>query len=183
MDRKAFFKKTIVLVFLFSLVVHALLLIGFGGVTLFKGRTGTLAFVTENLPTDTAVPSPPSPDEEMVQEEKIANEKEKSDLVTATAERMKANKDKIIADEKAEADQAAAEAKAKEDKRAALHQGLDAKNLKSKAGFNKQQEESNNNNKHRLFTHKKQRVFLVVEAVINHNITAYVSTYRFCWLR
>ena len=72
MDRKAFFKKTIVLVFLFSLVVHALLLIGFGGVTLFKGRTGTLAFVTENLPTDTAVPSPPSPDEEMVQEEKIA---------------------------------------------------------------------------------------------------------------
>jgi hypothetical protein len=78
-----------------------------------------------------------------IQEEKTANEKEKSDLVTATAERMKANKDKIIADEKAEAAKAAADAKAKEDKRAALHAGLDAKNLKSKAGFNKQQEDSN----------------------------------------
>ena len=69
-DWKAFFKKTIVLVFLFSLAVHALLLIGFGGVTLFKGRTVTLPFVTESLPTDTAVPSPPPPDEEMVQEER-----------------------------------------------------------------------------------------------------------------
>jgi hypothetical protein len=72
-DWKAFFKKTIVLVFLFSLAVHFLLLIGLGGVTLFKGRTVTLPFVTESVPTDTAVPSPPPPDEEMVQEEKTAD--------------------------------------------------------------------------------------------------------------
>ena len=72
-DWKGFFKKTIVLVFLFSLVVHVLLLIGLGGVTLFKGRTVTLPFVTESVPADTAVPSPPPPDEEMVQEEKTAD--------------------------------------------------------------------------------------------------------------
>ena len=78
-----------------------------------------------------------------IQGEKEANETEKANLITATAEKMKANKDKIIADEKAAADKVAADAKAKEDKRAALHEGLDAKNLKSKAGFNKQQEESN----------------------------------------
>jgi hypothetical protein len=78
-----------------------------------------------------------------IQGEKEANETEKANLITATAEKMKANKDKIIADEKAVADKAAADAKAQEDKRAALHAGLDAKNLKSKAGFNKQQDESN----------------------------------------
>jgi colicin import membrane protein len=78
-----------------------------------------------------------------IQGEKEANETEKANLITATAEKMKANKDKIIADEKAAADKVAADAKAKEDKRAALHEGLDAKNLKSKAGFNKQQDESN----------------------------------------
>ena len=73
MDWKASFRKTIFLVFLFSLAVHALRLIGFGGVTLFKGRTGTLPFVTESIPTDTLIPPPPPPDEEMVQEEKIAD--------------------------------------------------------------------------------------------------------------
>jgi hypothetical protein len=78
-----------------------------------------------------------------IQGEKAANETEKADLIVATKDRMKANSDKIIADEKAAADKVAADEKAKEDKRAALHSGLDAKNLKSKAGFNKQQEDSN----------------------------------------
>ena len=72
-DWKAFFKKTIVLVFLFSLAVHVLLLIGLGGVTLFKGRTVTLPFVTESVPADTAVLPPPPPDEEMVQEERTSD--------------------------------------------------------------------------------------------------------------
>jgi hypothetical protein len=65
-----------------------------------------------------------------IQEEKKINETEKSDSVLGK---------KLAADESA----AEAKAAAKEDKRAALHEGLDAKNLKSKAGFNKQQEESN----------------------------------------
>ena len=85
-----------------------------------------------------------------VQQEKLANETEKADLVTATKDRMQANSDKIIADEKAAADKAAAEQKAQEDKRAALHAGLDSKNLKSKAGFNKQQEDSNKKTKDTL---------------------------------
>jgi len=72
-DWKAFSKKTIVLVFLFSLAVHALLLIGFGGVTLFKGRTGTLAFVTESVPADASAPPPPPPDEEIVQGERTSD--------------------------------------------------------------------------------------------------------------
>ena len=78
-----------------------------------------------------------------IKEEKKANETEKADIEKATVKRMQDNKDKIIADEKAEAAKAAAEAKAREEKRAALHEGLDIKNLKSKAGFNKQQEDSN----------------------------------------
>ena len=69
-----------------------------------------------------------------IQEEKKANEAEKTKSVLGG---------KIAAEEKVEADKKAAEAKAKEEKRAALHEGLDAKNLKSKAGFNKQQDESN----------------------------------------
>ena len=70
---KAHLRKPIVLVFLFSIAVHVLLLIGLGGVTLFKGRTLTLPFATESVPADTAVPPPPPPDEEMVQEEKTAD--------------------------------------------------------------------------------------------------------------
>ena len=65
-----------------------------------------------------------------IQEEKKANEAEKSDSALGK---------KLAADENA----AAAKAAAKEEKREALHAGLDAKNLKSKAGFNKQQEDSN----------------------------------------
>ena len=72
-DWKAFFKKPIVLVFLFSLAVHVLLLIGLGGVTLFQGRTVALPFVTESEPADLPVPPPPPPDEEMVQEERTAD--------------------------------------------------------------------------------------------------------------
>ncbi|NBS78989.1 hypothetical protein EBS57_04075, partial [bacterium] len=66
-------KKPIVLVFLFSLAVHVLLLIGLGGVTLFQGRTVALPFVTESEPADLPVPPPPPPDEEMVQEERTAD--------------------------------------------------------------------------------------------------------------
>jgi hypothetical protein len=72
-DWKAFFKKTIVIVFLFSLAVHVLLLIGFGGVTLFKGRVGGVPFSAESLPSETAQTPPAPPDEEMVQEEKTAD--------------------------------------------------------------------------------------------------------------
>jgi len=72
-DWKAFFKKTIVIVFLFSLAVHVLLLIGFGGVTLFKGRMGGVPFSAESLPSETAQTPPAPPEEEMVQEEKSAD--------------------------------------------------------------------------------------------------------------
>ena len=72
-DWKAFFKKTIVIVFLFSLAVHVLLLIGFGGVTLFKGRIGGVPFAAESLPSETAQTPPAPPEEEMVQEEKTAD--------------------------------------------------------------------------------------------------------------
>jgi len=65
-----------------------------------------------------------------IQEEKKTNEAAKSDSVLGK---------KLAADETA----AAAKTAAKEEKREALHAGLDAKNLKSKAGFNKQQEDSN----------------------------------------
>jgi hypothetical protein len=69
-DWKAFFKKTIVIVFLFSLAVHVLLLIGFGGVTLFKGRIGGVPFSAESLPSETAQTPLAPPEEDMVQEEK-----------------------------------------------------------------------------------------------------------------
>jgi len=72
-DWKAFFKKTIVIVFLFSLAVHVLLLIGFGGMTLFKGRIGGVPFSAESLPSETAQTPPAPPEEEMVQEEKSAD--------------------------------------------------------------------------------------------------------------
>ena len=73
MDWKSFFKKTIVIVFLFSLAVHVLLLIAFGGVTLFQGRMGTSQFATESIPIDPVVTPPSPPDEEMVQEERTAD--------------------------------------------------------------------------------------------------------------
>jgi len=72
-DWKAFFKKTIVIVFLFSLAVHVLLLIGFGGVTLFKGRVGGVPFSAESFPSEMAQTPPAPPDDEMVQEERSAD--------------------------------------------------------------------------------------------------------------
>ena len=68
-DWKAFFKKTIVIVLLFSFAVHVLLLIGFGGVTLFKGRVGGIPFSAESLPSETVQTPLATPEEEMVQEE------------------------------------------------------------------------------------------------------------------
>ena len=68
-DWKAFFKKTIVIVLLFSFAVHVLLLIGFGGVTLFKGRVGGIPFSAESLPSETVQTPLAPPEEEMVQEE------------------------------------------------------------------------------------------------------------------
>jgi len=72
-DWKAFFKKTIVIVFLFSIAVHLLLLVGFGGVTLFKGRLGGVPFSAESLPSETVQTPAAPPEEDMVQEEKTAD--------------------------------------------------------------------------------------------------------------
>jgi hypothetical protein len=73
MDWKSFFKKTIVIVFLFSLAVHILLLIGFGGVTLFQGRIPTPQFTAQNTVSEEAATPIAPPEEEMVQEEKTAD--------------------------------------------------------------------------------------------------------------
>jgi len=73
MDWKSFFKKTIVIVFLFSLAVHILLLIGFGGVTLFPGRIPTPQFTAQNTVSEEAATPIAPPEEEMVQEEKTAD--------------------------------------------------------------------------------------------------------------
>jgi len=67
-DWKTFFKGTIVLVFLISLAVHVLLLVGFGGVAIFKGKTPEMSFAAENMPTEQAIATPP-PTDEVVQEE------------------------------------------------------------------------------------------------------------------
>jgi hypothetical protein len=73
MDWKSFFKKTMVIVFLFSLAVHILLLIGFGGVTLFQGRIPTPQFTAQNTVSEEAATPIAPPEEEMVQEEKTAD--------------------------------------------------------------------------------------------------------------
>ena len=70
---KDFFKKTIVIVFVFSLAVHLLLLVGFGGEALFQGKMPQLPFRAETMPADQAAPPPPPTTEEMVQEEKVAD--------------------------------------------------------------------------------------------------------------
>ena len=67
-DWKTFFKGTIVLVFLISLAVHVLLLVGFGGVAIFKGKTPTMPFAVENMPTEQAIAMPPPTDEVMPEE-------------------------------------------------------------------------------------------------------------------
>ena len=68
-DWKAFFKKTIVIVLLFSFAVHVLLLIGFGGVTLFQGRIPSPQFTAENTVSEAAATLIAPPVEEMVEEE------------------------------------------------------------------------------------------------------------------
>ena len=73
MDWKSFFKKTIVIVFLFSLAVHVLLLIGFGGVTLFQGRIPSPQFTAQNTVGEAAATPIAPPEEEMAQEEKSAD--------------------------------------------------------------------------------------------------------------
>ena len=68
-DWKTFFKGTIVLVFLISLAVHVLLLVGFGGVAIFKGKTPTMPFAAENVPSDqTETTAPPTTDEVVTEE-------------------------------------------------------------------------------------------------------------------
>ena len=73
-DWKLFFKRTIVLVFLFSLAVHLLLLIGFGGMTLFKGRMTKLPFTAEQIAADKIIEAVPPPmDEPASQEENTSD--------------------------------------------------------------------------------------------------------------
>ena len=73
MDWKSFFKKTIVIVFLFSLTVHVLLLIAFGGVTLFQGRIPSPQFTAQNTVGEAAATPIAPPEEEMAQEERSAD--------------------------------------------------------------------------------------------------------------
>ena len=73
MDWKSFFKKTIVIVFLFSLAVHVLLLIAFGGVTLFQGRIPSPQFTAQNTVGEAAATPIAPPEEEMAQEERSAD--------------------------------------------------------------------------------------------------------------
>ena len=68
LDWKAFFKRTIVLVFLISLAVHVLLLVGFGGVAIFKGKMPKMPFAAENIPTEQPIATPPSMDEVVPEE-------------------------------------------------------------------------------------------------------------------
>jgi len=69
MDWKAFFKRTIVIVFLFSLAIHLLLLIGFGGTTLFKGRSAKMPFTAQQIAADKVIEATPPPNEEQAPQE------------------------------------------------------------------------------------------------------------------
>jgi len=73
LDWKAFFKRTIVLVFLISLAVHVLLLVGFGGVAIFKGKMPKMPFAAENMPTEQPIATAP-PTDEVVPEEPRADD-------------------------------------------------------------------------------------------------------------
>jgi len=70
---KNFFKKTIVIVFLFSVAVHLLFLVGFGGVALFQGKMPQLPFRAETMPAEQATPPAPPTTEEVAQEENTSN--------------------------------------------------------------------------------------------------------------
>ena len=85
LDWKAFCKRTIVLVFLISLAVHVLLLVGFGGVAIVKGKMPTMPFAAQNVPSDQAettappqtdevVPEEPRPDDMMPKDTSVAEE-------------------------------------------------------------------------------------------------------------
>jgi len=82
-DWKSFFKKTIVIVFLFSLAVHVLLLIAFGGVTLFQGRIPTPQFTAQNTVSEAAATPIAPPEEEMVQEDRTADRNQMDEATTA----------------------------------------------------------------------------------------------------
>ncbi len=83
MDWKSSFKKTIVIVFLFSLAVHVLLLIGFGGVTLFQGRIPTPQFAAQNTVSEEAATPIAPPEEEMVQEDRTADRNQMDEATAA----------------------------------------------------------------------------------------------------
>ena len=82
-DWKSFFKKTIVIVFFFSLAVHVLLLIAFGGVTLFQGRIPTPQFTAQNTVSEAAATPIAPPEEEMVQEDRTADRNQMDEATTA----------------------------------------------------------------------------------------------------
>jgi hypothetical protein len=83
MDWKSFFKKTIVIVFLFSLAVHVLLLIAFGGVTLFQGRIPSPQFTAQNTVSEAAAIPIAPPEEEMVQEDRTADRNQMDEATAA----------------------------------------------------------------------------------------------------
>ena len=69
-----FFKRTMVLVFLFSVSVHLLLLIGFGGMTLFKGRVAKMPFTAERIGSDKIIEAPAPPSDEPPSQETSPSE-------------------------------------------------------------------------------------------------------------
>ncbi len=83
MDWKSSFKKTIVIVFLFSLAVHVLLLIAFGGVTLFQGRIPSPQFTAQSTVNEAAATPIAPPEEEMVQEDRTADRNQMDEATAA----------------------------------------------------------------------------------------------------
>ena len=83
MDWKSSFKKTIVIVFLFSLAVHVLLLIAFGGVTLFQGRIPSPQFTAQSTVNEAAATLIAPPEEEMVQEDRTADRNQMDEATAA----------------------------------------------------------------------------------------------------
>lgn len=74
MDWKAFFKRTIVVVFLLSVAVHLLLLIGFGGMTLFKGRVAKMPFKAEQIAADKIIEAVAPPTDEPTTQEDASSD-------------------------------------------------------------------------------------------------------------
>ena len=84
---RLFYKRTIVLVFLFSLAVHLLLLIGFGGMTLFKGRMTKLPFTAQQIAADKIIEAvPPPTDEPMAQEDASSDPFQKEQAAPSSSE-------------------------------------------------------------------------------------------------